>query len=89
MRWLLLVLTVVSIWLTIDVLRWARGAKDMPFSAIAPLWRGGLQHLTLAERQKVLEGYRKSPILAVRMLPPLFAVISLALLLATAREFLH
>ena len=88
MRWLLLVLTVVGIWLTIDAFRWQRGAKDMPFSAIAPLWKGGLQHLTLAERQKVLEGYRNSPNLAVRMLPLLFAVISLALLLATVREFL-
>lgn len=86
MRWLLLTLTVVSIWLTIDALRWKRGAKDIPFGAISRLWKGGLEHLSLAARQVVRERYESS-LWGIGQFVWLFAVVSLVLIIVTVREF--
>ena len=86
MRWLLLTLTVVSLWLTIDAIRWKAGAKDIPFSAISRLWKGGLEHLSLAEREAFRERYQSS--LGIGQFVWLFAVISLVLVVVTVRAFL-
>ena len=86
MRWLLLTLTVVSIWLTVDAYRWKRGAKDMPFSAISSLWKGGLQHLSLAEREVVRDRYASS-LWGIGQFVWLFAAVSIVLIAVTVREF--
>jgi hypothetical protein len=87
MRWLLLTLTVVSIWLTIDAFRWKRGAKDIPFSAISSLWKGGLEHLSLAERQVVRERYQSS-LWGIGRFVWLLVAVSGVLVVMTVREFL-
>ena len=87
MRWLLLALTVVSIWLTIDAFRWYRDAKHIPFSAISSLWKGGLEHLSLAERQVVRERYQSS-LWGMGRFVWLFAAVSVVLVVVTVREFL-
>jgi len=87
MRWLLLTLTAVIIWLTIDAVRWHRGAKDIPFSAISSLWKGGLEHLPLAERQVVRERYQSS-LWGMGQFVWLSAAVSVVLVLLTVREFL-
>jgi hypothetical protein len=57
MEWVLLALTVISVAITVDAYRWKVGAKDIPFGAIAKLWKGGLDHLSFAEKQAVRTRY--------------------------------
>lgn len=80
-------LTVVSIWLTVDAVRWKLGAKDIPFSAISSLWKGGLSHLSLAERQAVRDRYLSS-LWGIGQFAWLFALVSVVLVIVTIREFL-
>jgi hypothetical protein len=88
MRWLLLTLTVLSLWLTIDAIRWKIGAKDIPFSAISSLWKGGLEHLSLVEREAVRQRYRSS-LWGIGAFVLLFAAVSVMLVVLTVRAFLE
>ena len=78
--------SVASIWLTIDAFRWALGAKDVPFSVISSLWKGGLDNLSLAERQALRDRYR-STLYGIGKIPWLFASVSVAFVVITIREF--
>jgi len=86
MRWPLLILTMVSLWLTVNAFRWQRSEKDIPWSAISGLWKGGLDYLPAAERQALRDRYASSFQGRVGLL---FAAVTLGLLVATIREFLQ
>jgi len=50
--WLLLIFTVICAYATSVTSRLAQGISRAPFS-IAHLWKGGLSHLSVAEKDKV------------------------------------
>ena len=89
MKWLLLGLSVVSIFLTIDAWRWKTNAKHIPFSAISTLWKGGLDHLSLQEQQAFRERYDSWRVGGIGTIVMVFTLVSVFLLIATARAFLE
>jgi hypothetical protein len=55
--WLLLILTAVFAIVSVRTLLWASSVRRAPFSVIAPLWKGGLSHLSLKERSAMMEQF--------------------------------
>lgn len=88
MRWLLLALTIATIWMTVEAFLWRAGAKNIPFQEIARLWKGGLSHLSLGERRNLHERYG-SMSGGMGELVWILAVLCVALMVATVREFLQ
>lgn len=88
MKWLLLALTVATIWIAVEVFRWKRSADDMPFDAIGRLWKGGLSHLSLEERRNLQERHG-STFGGVGELVWILAATCVFLVIATVREFLQ
>ena len=89
MKWLLLGLSVVSIALTIAAWRWKTNAKHIPFSAISKLFEGGLDHLSLQEQQAFRTRYDPWRLGGIGEFVIIFALVSVYLLIATARAFLE
>ena len=54
--WFLLIVTAIAAYVTSVASRAAQGIGRAPFSSIQHLWKGGLSHLTLAEKDKVQQG---------------------------------
>lgn len=88
MRWLLLLCTLVSVWITWDAIRWQIGAKDIPFSVLSRLWKGGLEHLPGHEREVLRKRYR-STLFGIGGFVLVFAAATVALIVVTIREFLR
>lgn len=90
MKWFLLGLSVVSVALTIDAWHWKANAKYIPFRAISKLWKGGLDHLSLQEQQALRTRYDSWwSVSGIGLFVAIFALVSVALLIATARAFLE
>jgi len=85
--WLLLLLTIACAYVTYDSFRWSAGAERAPFSTIARLWKGGLSHLSLTEREQV-KRRNASLWIGLGQLCWLFLVGTIVLAVATARAFL-
>jgi hypothetical protein len=88
MKWILLALTVVCAAITVDAYRWKHGAKDIPFSAISRLWKGGLDHLSPGERTAVRARY-ESWHFGIGNIALIFSVLSIAFAVATVAAFLE
>jgi hypothetical protein len=51
--WLLLIFTVVCAYITYDSFQWRGSIKRSPFSVISNMCKSGLEHLNVAEQEKV------------------------------------
>ena len=56
-KWVLLLLTIVMGWMTFDAYKWRGSVGRVPFQVISHFWKGGLQHLPLAERNRIRDQY--------------------------------
>jgi hypothetical protein len=54
--WFLLIATAIAAYATSVASRAAQGTTRAPFSSIQHLWKGGLSHLSVAEKDKVQQG---------------------------------
>ena len=86
--WLLLLLTILCAWLTYDAWRWRSTLEKAPFSVIANLWRSRLEHLSLAEQNKVRDGFASFQGNSAGGFVKLFLVVTIILAALTVRAFL-
>ena len=61
--------------------------KEAPFSVISSMWKGGLRHLPLSERNEIKDRFSSS-ILGVFQFQLVFLVLTIAMAVATVRAFL-
>ncbi|MDR1935812.1 MAG: hypothetical protein LBS49_09610 [Candidatus Accumulibacter sp.] len=61
--------------------------KEAPFSVISSMWKGGLSHLPLSEKNKIKERYSSS-IFGIFQFQLLFLIITMGMAFATVRAFL-
>jgi hypothetical protein len=61
--------------------------KEAPFSVISSMWKGGLNHLSLSEQNKIKDHYSSS-IFGVFQFQLLFLVITIGMAVTTVRAFL-
>jgi hypothetical protein len=85
--WLLLLVTISCAYATYDAFRWRERTGRSPFSLIMNLWKGGLSHLSLAEKSDVQRRYA-SALFGVGWIPWFFLSITIILAVATVRAFL-
>ena len=85
--WLLLFVTLGCAYVTYDAFRWRKGIKRAPFSVIANLWKGGLSHLSLAEKNGVKERFA-SELFGVGQISWLLFGVTVFLAAATVQAFL-
>jgi hypothetical protein len=87
-HWILLLLTILSGYIAYDSFRWGNALKDVPFSAIASMWKGGLSHLPLSEQNKIKDRYASS-VFGVVQFQLIFLAVTIGLAIATVRAFLE
>lgn len=85
--WILLLLTIISGYLTYDAFRWGSSVKDGPFSVISNMWKGGLSHLPLSEQDKIKDSFSSS-IYGIFQFQLIFLIITIIMAVATVRAFL-
>lgn len=87
MRWLLLLMTLVVVYLAVEAVRWKLSAQNIPFREISRLWRGGLNHMNLTERNALRQRYLSTS-LGLGNLTWLLVATALVMIVLTLREFL-
>ncbi len=85
--WLLLLGTLLGAYITYDAFRLGDALKDTPFSTISGMWKGGLSHLSQAEKNRIQERHSHS-VFGFFQVKFLFLLITLGMAVATVRAFL-
>ena len=86
--WILLLFTLIAAFITYDTFRWSGNLKDAPPNIISSMWRGGLNHLSLNEQDKI-KNYYATSIFGVVQFQLIFLVVTIGLAFATVMAFLE
>lgn len=88
-QWFLLALTLASAFLTFDAFRLDNPRTEVPYSILPRSWKRGLDHLPLAEQDRLQTRLRPvAGVLGLGVLSWLFLAITILLAVLTVMAFL-